>query len=104
MIYVLCRSRCCGGSAVVLTACFSRGKPLVERSKDDWNKKQGRNGCTQQAAYHSAAKRRLLLRAFADTDRHRNHAGYHRQSRHQNRAPPRATRLKGGGERRKTGV
>src|SRR6202051_4119159 len=43
-------------------------------------------GGEDQAADHGAAERRILLAAFAQAERHRQHADHHRQRRHHHRA------------------
>ena len=53
----------------------------------------------QQPADDGAGKRRILLAAFADAKRHRNHAEDHRARRHQHGAQARKPRHFGGNPR-----
>ena len=53
----------------------------VDRRQHDQRGERGRG----QAADDRAAERRGRLRAFADRERHRHHAGDHRRARHQHR-------------------
>src|SRR5208282_1738978 len=49
----------------------------MHQGEDDGNEQQRRAGCEDQAADDGASERRVLLAAFAQTERHRRHADDH---------------------------
>ena len=53
------------------------------------------SGGENQAADDRAAQRRILFAAFAQAQRHRDHADHHRQSRHQHRTETREAGCQG---------
>src|SRR5262249_23134943 len=57
------------------------------------NEQQRRYGREHQPADHRAAERRVLLAAFAEPERHRQHADDHRERGHDHRPEPRVTGL-----------
>src|SRR5207302_3278225 len=57
---------------------FARAGFVTDHAKYDWNEKECRDGRDKQAANDSAAKRCVLLAAFAKPERHRHHADNHR--------------------------
>ena len=75
-------------------------QPLVHAGEDHRHEQQRRDGREQQAADDRAAERRVLLGAFADAERHRDHADDHRQRRHQHRPDPRGAGFERGRQRR----
>ena len=58
---------------------------VVKHAENDRNEHQRCDGCTDQAADHGAAERRVLFAAFAEPERHRRHADDHGERRHQHR-------------------
>ena len=61
----------------------------VNQAEHHRHEEQRRDGREHQAADDRAAERRILLAAFAQAQRHRQHADDHRQRRHQDRAEAR---------------
>src|SRR5437588_6339795 len=64
---------------------FARAGFVTDHAEDDRDEKECRYGCDQQTANDSAAKRRVLLAAFAKPERHRHHANDHCERGHQDR-------------------
>src|SRR5579863_709985 len=58
----------------------------VKNAEDDRYEYQRRHCSKNEAADNGAAKRRVLLAAFAEPERHRRHADNHGERRHQHRA------------------
>src|SRR5882757_9334150 len=58
---------------------------LMYHTKYHGNKHQRRRRCKDQAADHGAPERGVLLAAFAEPQRHRQHSDDHGQRRHQHR-------------------
>ena len=63
-----------------------RRAAAVQQAEDGRDEEQRGDGGHDQAADHGAAERRVLLAAFAQAERHRDHADDHRQRGHQHRA------------------
>ena len=77
-----------------LHARMARSLRRTSRSCTPRRRPERREGSTRSrrsGADHGAAERRVLLGAFADAERHRDHADDHRQRRHQHRADARRT-------------
>ena len=62
----------------------------------DGRTRQRRQRRDRESADHGAAEGGGLLAAFAETERHRHHAGDHREARHQDRPQPAARAFDGG--------
>ena len=54
----------------------------IEKAKDGGDKDECGHRCAKQAADHCAAERSILLAAFAEAERHGEHADDHRHGRH----------------------
>src|SRR3954465_14452227 len=50
-----------------------------QKAEHNRNEEKSRNRCQDQSTDHSAAQRRILLAAFAQSARHRRHADNHRR-------------------------
>src|SRR5208337_5582579 len=59
-----------------------------QQSIHGWNEKKRCEGCEQQPADDRARERSVLLAAFANPERHRDHTEDHRAGRHENRTQP----------------
>jgi hypothetical protein len=75
------------------------GRSAAEYAVDHGHEKQSGDGCQQQAADHGAAERSVLLAAFAEAERHRQHAHDHGQRRHNHRTQARVAGFERGGNR-----
>ena len=70
---------------------FARAGFVTNHAENNGDEKECRDCCDQQAADDRAAERRVLLAAFAEAERHRQHADDHGERGHQHRAQPRVT-------------
>ena len=72
---------------------------MANRAEDDRNEEKSRDRGQEEATDHGSSERSVLLPAFTETERHRDHADDHGESGHQDRAQSRVTGENGGVER-----
>src|SRR5438874_13715601 len=91
----------CGRSVVtrgVAEKVLARRTP-AQNAVDDRNEKERGKGRHGETADDRAAQRRILLTAFAEAQRHREHADDHRERGHEHRAQARGARGQSGAAR-----
>ena len=77
-----------------MTSC----QTLMHRGKHHRHEEQGGHGGEDQATNHGASQRCILLGAFAQAQRHGDHADDHGQGRHQHGADARGAGFQRGGQ------
>ena len=80
---------------LAVDAAPGRGASAVENTKHRRHENQRCNRGTQQTTDDGASERRVLLAAFAESERHGNHADDHREGGHEHGSKARETGLDG---------
>src|SRR6185437_12804041 len=80
-------------------ACGFAAAALMNNAENDRNKYQSCDRCETQTADDGPAERGVLLAAFAQPERHREHADDHGERGHQDRAQTDIAGLDGGCDR-----